>query len=83
MAILKDLTKDADTLNRSLTETQRLLNLGRTPGSPRAARSASVTDIGRIRGEIQGLSRKIDQLSSTPADPFMSSLFPASPRKAQ
>ena len=82
MAILKDLARDADTLNDSLAETQRLLNLGRTTGSPRPARGASVTDVGRIRGEIQGLGRKIDSLS-TDSDPFLSTLFPASPRKAQ
>lgn len=82
MGVLADLNKEADSLNSSLTETQRLLRIGSgNTGSPRPARGASVTDIGRIRGEIQGLGRKIDRLS-TDSDPFISNLFPTPPRKA-
>jgi len=82
MSILTDLSKQAKDLNQELTETQRLLGTGnRLSGSPRPARGASVTDMSRIRGEIQGLGRKIDRISSDP-DPFMSSLFATSPRKA-
>jgi len=82
MGVITDLTKQAEDLNRELSKTQGLLGTSnRLPGSPRPVRRASMTDVGRIRGEIQGLGRKIDSLS-TDSDPFLSSLFPASPRKA-
>jgi len=54
----------------------------RVGGSQTAARGPSTGDLRRMRGDLQGLGRKIDKIGAGKADPFLMDLFKSGPRVA-
>ena len=53
---------------------------GVTPGG--TGRGLSTGDFRRMRGDIQGLGRRIDKIGAGRPDPFLGDLLKAGPRRA-